>query len=597
MPNPTADLSYSGRLSQSYVIYTDGYLSRSSMSRYDVVLVHAPSVYDFRERSLLYGPVADLIPSTPVFEMYPIGFTTIASLLAKNGFKVRFLNLAAHMLADEKFDVGRAIRKTDSAIFGIDLHWLPHAHGSIEVARLIKGAHPDSKVVFGGFSSTYYHNEILHNPNVDAVLLGDSTELPMLQLAEAVERGAPLGDVKNIAYRENRKIRSSGITHIVENLDEVEFDYGLIVKMVLGSLDLTGHLPYLGWKRNPMLLVSTVRGCSHNCATCMGGCASFRRNFGRTRPAFRSPEKVMEDIGQIESYFRGAIFLLGDIQQPGKSYAGDLLTMLREARPRNEIALEFFQPPSGELVDSIGRSLEVFDVQISPDSHDPEVRASQGRSYSNESLERAVGDFIRSGARRVDMFFMIGLPKQDPRSVQGTVEYSRSLMGRMRAGEKLLTFISPLAPFLDEGSEAFEEPDRHGYRIFAKSLAEHRDLLLKPSWKHVLNYETVWMTREQIVDATYSAGLGMNAAKEEAGAISGEDAEAVRSRIKLAVAAMKKIDAAMESANPDESLSALKGELRSLSESTVCDKSELDWSRRSFYWSIPKASLALLLGK
>lgn len=568
------------------------------MSRYDVVLVHAPSVYDFRERSLLYGPVSDLIPSTPVFEMYPIGFTTIASLLAKNGYKVRFLNLAAHMLADEKYDAVRAIGKIDSGIFGLDLHWLPHAHGSLEVARLVKEAHPDSKVVMGGFSATYYHEEILRDhPYVDAVFLGDSTELPMLQYAEAVEKGVAFDSVKNIAYRDGGKIRSNGITHVVGNLDEVDFDYGLIVKMVMRSMDLTGHLPYIGWKRNPMLLVSTVRGCSHNCVTCMGGCASFRRNFGRSRPAFRSPEKVMEDIAQIESYFRGAIFLLGDIQQPGKDYAGSLLGMLRKERPRNEMAVEFFTPPGAELVRSIGESLEVFDAQISPDSHDPQVRATQGRSYSNESLERSVADLINSGARRVDMFFMIGLPKQNSESVRGTVDYSKSLMGRLRAGEKLLTFISPLAPFIDEGSEAFEDPQKHGYRLFARTLAEHRNLLLKPSWKHVLNYETAWLTREQIVDATYSAGLGMNAAKEEAGAIGREDAEAVRSRIALAMAAMKKIDDAMGSAKPEEALSSLKEELRSLSESTVCDKRELDWSRKSFYWSIPKSAISLLMGK
>jgi B12-binding domain/radical SAM domain protein len=568
------------------------------MSRYDLVLVHAPSVYDFRERSLLYGPVSDLIPSTPVFEMYPIGFTTIASMLAANGYRVRFLNLAARMLASRTFDAAKAIKGIDADIFGIDLHWLPHAHGSLEVARLIKDIHPNSKVVLGGFSSTYYHEEILRDhPYVDAVLLGDSAELPMLQYADAVEKSAPLDGVRNIAFRKDGAVHSNGITHVVENLDEVDFDYGLIVKMVLGSLDLTGHLPYLGWKRNPMLLVSTVRGCSHNCVTCMGGCASFRRNFGRARPAFRSPEKVMEDIRQIESYFRGAIFLLGDIQQPGGGYSEKLIAMLKKERPKNEIAMEFFQPPSSELIASIGDSLDLFDAQISPDSHDPAVRSSQGRNYSNESLERSVGDLLKAGARRVDLFFMIGLPKQDKQSVQGTVEYSRALMGRMKAGEKLLTFISPLAPFIDEGSEAFEDPDRYGYRIHARSLAEHRNLLLQPSWKHVLNYETTWMTRGEIVDATYSAGLGMNKAKEEAGAISGEDADLVRNRIQLAIVAMEKIDAAMKSDKPEKSLFALKEEMHSLSESTVCDKRELDWSRKGFLWSVPKAAVALLLGK
>jgi B12-binding domain/radical SAM domain protein len=568
------------------------------MSRYDAVLVHAPSVYDFRKRSLLFGPVSDLIPSTPVFEMYPIGFATIASILDKNGFRVRFLNLAAHMLADEKFDVERAIGRIDADIFGIDLHWLPHAHGSIEIARMIKSSHPNSKVVFGGMSSTYYYEELLRdNPFIDAVFLGDSTELPMLQYASAVEKDADIGGVQNLAYRGEGRIKSNRITHIVSSLDEVDFDYGLIVRMVAGSLDLTGHLPYLGWKKNPMLLVSTMRGCSHNCVTCMGSCSSFNRNFGRTRPAYRSPEKVIEDLNQIESYFRGAVFILGDLQQPGSGYAERLLAQIKEERPRNEMVVEFYTPPSTALVDSIGKSMEQFDAQISPDSHDPEVRAAQGRRYSNESLERSIEDLLKSGARRVDVFFMTGLPRQDSLSVQGTVDYSRSLMFRTRAGGRLLPFISPLAPFIDPGSDAFEDPQKHGYRIFARTLAEHRGLLLQPSWKYVLNYETEWMSRSEIVDSTYSAGLGMNAAKQEAGAISKEDSERVAARIQLAKEAMVKIDAALKSANPESELSALKEEMKNLSESTVCDKTELDWSRKSFYRSIPRATISMLLGR
>jgi len=47
----------------------------------DLLLLHAPSVYDFRERAILYGPVSDMVPSSTVFEMYPLGFLTIASYL------------------------------------------------------------------------------------------------------------------------------------------------------------------------------------------------------------------------------------------------------------------------------------------------------------------------------------------------------------------------------------------------------------------------------------------------------------------------------------------------------------------------------------
>ena len=39
--------------------------------------------------------------------------------------------------------------------------------------------HPESKILFGGYSSTYYHEELIRYPQVDLVLRGDSTEVPV----------------------------------------------------------------------------------------------------------------------------------------------------------------------------------------------------------------------------------------------------------------------------------------------------------------------------------------------------------------------------------------------------------------------------------
>jgi hypothetical protein len=71
----------------------------------DLVLLHAPSVYDFRSRLLMHGPIADAVPSTNEFEMYPVGLTSIASYLSANHYNVRMVNLAYLMLTDSGSDV------------------------------------------------------------------------------------------------------------------------------------------------------------------------------------------------------------------------------------------------------------------------------------------------------------------------------------------------------------------------------------------------------------------------------------------------------------------------------------------------------------
>jgi hypothetical protein len=75
--------------------------------RLDLLLLHPPNVYDFREKSIFYGPISDLIPSSTVFEMYPLGFLTISSYLEQRGMRVRIVNLAFRMIIDRRFSVPR----------------------------------------------------------------------------------------------------------------------------------------------------------------------------------------------------------------------------------------------------------------------------------------------------------------------------------------------------------------------------------------------------------------------------------------------------------------------------------------------------------
>lgn len=59
-------------------------MSVRDIFRTDIVLLHAPSVYDFRVQPVMHGPIADAVPSTNEFEMYPVGLTSIAAYLSAN---------------------------------------------------------------------------------------------------------------------------------------------------------------------------------------------------------------------------------------------------------------------------------------------------------------------------------------------------------------------------------------------------------------------------------------------------------------------------------------------------------------------------------
>ena len=148
----------------------------SIMDKLDFTFIHAPATYDFRERSIMYGPVSDMVPSTPIFEMYPLGLTTLCEYFERNGFRARIYNLASMMLHKKNFDVEKNLARLESRMFGIDLHWMPHCHGSIEVAKILKRLHPHVPISFGGLSSSIFHEDLIAYDCIDYVFRGDSTE-------------------------------------------------------------------------------------------------------------------------------------------------------------------------------------------------------------------------------------------------------------------------------------------------------------------------------------------------------------------------------------------------------------------------------------
>ena len=555
--------------------------SRSRLET-DLLLLHAPSVYDFRERAILYGPVSDMVPSSTVFEMYPLGFLTIASYLHDRGLRVRIVNLALRMLNSRRFDVPRFLARQRPKAIGIDLHWMPHAHGALEVARIAKELHPDVPVIIGGLSATYFQRELIAYPQVDYVLRGDSTEPPLHQLLVALTEGAPVDRIPNLTWKDDKGIHVNPLAFVPQTLDYVDLRPDLMVEMVLRYRDLASTLPFNGWWNNPITTVFTVKGCAFECVTCGSSHTSCTHLTKRQKPVYRSPASLVANLQDICRLAHGPIVLVGDLLMAGPEHAAEVLERLREADLPNTIVFEFFALPPASFLQDIDRSVRHWSMEFSPESHEQSVRdAQEGESgYTTEDMEAIIKEAVRLRCVRIDIFFMIGLPTQTTASVRDTVEYCGRLF---QLGDKRLScFISPMGPFIDPGSRGFEEPERFGYRLFARTLEEHRQLLIQPTWERILNYETKWMNRSELVDATYDAAKRLNELKVMHGRISKRRGRGVANGIAAARALRARLDAGIAQGDQGAAVEALKGEISRFSISTVCDKRELFWPRRIF---------------
>lgn len=487
--------------------------------RPDIVFLHPPSVYDFRKLTRVCGPVADLIPSGPQFEMYPIGISYLGEYLERHGFEVRIVNLASKMLGNPYFKPERFLKKLKPAAFGIDLHWLTHAHGAIEIARICKEVHPETPVIFGGYSATIFHEELLGLPFIDFVIRGDSAEEPLRSLLECIKRRTGLDGVPNLSYRDPRGITvSNKRMWVPDDLDHLGNNYRFMIRSVAKHLDFFGIRAFGGWWSYPMTAILTCRGCTKACSFCGGSSWSMRRCYGRKRIAFRKPESIARDAYFISRFTSAPIFIIGDLRQNGRAFASDVLKLLGKREIENVIVLELFEPVTDYFFDEVSENLKAFAVEISPETHDERLRYITGKRYSNKSLEGTIEKAIKAKCEKIDVFFMIGIPGQTPDSVMQTVYYCEHLLKRF--GSKLNPLIGPLAPFLDPGSISFDNAEKLGYKILFTSFDHYSKALLNPHWRDSLSYETEWMSRQDIVDTTYEAMFHLNRIKYKHGVIS-----------------------------------------------------------------------------
>ncbi|MBS3787249.1 TIGR04190 family B12-binding domain/radical SAM domain protein [Candidatus Bipolaricaulota bacterium] len=540
----------------------------------DVVFLHPPSVFNFRERPILWGPINDLVPSKSVFEMYPIGFVSLASTLDSHGYETRIVNLALKMLQDGDFSPESYLEGVEAELFAIDLHWLPHVHGAIELSRLCKKIHPETPVLMGGLSASYYHEEIIEDiPEVDFVIRGDAAEYPMLELVRELNNGNEFTDVPNLSFRSDSSLVVNDITSIPEEMDSFSLDYEYVFRSVINSRNLD-ILPFQEFLTRPIMAVLTRKGCDQNCPGCGGSSYSYSKVCNRSKIALRSPENVVRDLKKIEE-FQTPAFVIGDLAYPNEEYGLEIFRLLKDEGLSTPVVFEFFTPPGRDFLKKLGESVDDFSVEMSPESGIEEIREAAGRRYTNDELKQSINWAFEAGCSQFDLYFMIGLNGQTGDTLSRTMEFIDGLLNN-HSTENLIPFISPYTPFLDPGSLAFEFPEKYGFTKYAQTLMDHYELLDKGfTWKDFLSYRTDEMSKEDLVRQTYESAIELAEIKEEHGLISQKKLDELTKKIAVSKRMIRLSDArGSEYIDEDQ----LETSLTELEERLLIDRGELDWS-------------------
>lgn len=477
--------------------------------RADLLLVHPPAVFEFRDRRDIYFPflgTSDAVPTTPLFEYFPLGFKTLQRYLSDRGHDVTLLNLSTLFLRYPTLALETVADALDVRLVGIDLHWMVHVQGSLAVAARLKELRPDLRIIFGGISSTYYSKELIRRPEIDMVMMGYETHEPMAALMEALKNGGELSSVANLVWKSaDGTVRENPMSHLPDS-----FSCGI---------DWSAPTEDVSRSTFPIreFLSTQNAGCAYNCPWCGGSRDAFRRIFGRRRAMARKPlEEVayeFETINAVPGVEDYHFYSVGSYNE-SKSGIEYFLDRVAESNFKS-ISYEQFQLTPDDILRRMVAANERTALTLSPESHDLRISKLAGRGvYTNDELEAWIGRALEIGIHQIDVWYFVGMPEQDADSVMATVEYCRHLLELFR-GCRVNPMICPMIPYLDPASTFFEDPERHGYRVFYRTAEEHSRGMERASIINRINYETRWLSRRDLVHVGFTAVKRLMEAKAE----------------------------------------------------------------------------------
>ena len=473
-------------------------LQPTSRLEADLFLLHAPSVYDFRERDdMLFAYLSDSssVNVTSIYEIYPIGFFSIKQRLADHGFDAKIVNVASLMLMYPELDIKRLFSRFEAPIFGFDLHWMMQCHGAVELAAVVKEVHPEALTIFGGISATYYAKQLIEYPCVDVVVQGYDTLDPVTELVSRVRQGSrDFRSIPNLLYKADGEVQATGFSHKpAANYNNVRNDWSYYRETADG-----------GPSGAKLIMTLPNTGCAHDCGWCGGSRFAYRNIMGvRKTLVTKDNDLVIEELRTMkEAAKRTSIYAL-QCYSENKTRMHQYLDAVKELGYKS-VHFEQFSLTPPDILKKMGESTDAR-IMLSPESHDLKISKAAGRgNYTMEQMEEWIPRALDAGVKGIMIWFFIGMPYQDRQSVMDTIAYSERLI-RKFGGWAALPLICPMVPFLDPGSRFFEQPEQHGYRIFHRTLEEHRRAMVEPLWYRRLNYETRWLDRRQLQDVSYEA--------------------------------------------------------------------------------------------
>ncbi|WP_373031375.1 radical SAM protein [Sulfurovum sp.] len=236
---------------------------------------------------LLTQPSLDLhkgLPQKVVFSSVPLGITGIASFINQNN-NVEVKIVDSYLCGHSKEEILNILKIEEPDVVGIS-STTDLIYDTFEYAKIVKDFNVDIKVVVGGAHACVLPHEIIVNPNIDLVCLGEG-EYVLNEYLDYLSGKIDIDTIKGVAYKINENVFFTEKRKPISDIDVLPFPaYHLL------NLSEYNYLHHWSGKGKTVALM-TSRGCCFNCEFC-----HIPTVQGRII-RFRSPENIIKEIREL----------------------------------------------------------------------------------------------------------------------------------------------------------------------------------------------------------------------------------------------------------------------------------------------------------
>ena len=211
----------------------------------------------------------------------PLGTLYLAAALQQEGHEVRFFN-GAFMTHDEIMRQVQEYQPEYVGLYSTTFGW----NKAKTTAAAVKETLADVFIVVGGPYPVALQEQCLVDcQDIDAVITGEG-EISMVEMLDRLGSGKDLAGVKGVAYRQGGEIKKNLSRPLITDLDALPFP----ARELLG--EAAKYIPPPAtYKRKPVAVIMTARGCNRHCLYCFQ--IDKHRKSGIR---YRSVENVMAEI-------------------------------------------------------------------------------------------------------------------------------------------------------------------------------------------------------------------------------------------------------------------------------------------------------------